>query len=274
MNEENGIFSSIVCNNTLSYLNIFDSMEIFWKKLEFSGMLFLGLQNRLYPLRDAIQSANKGDYDSAIQFLRRLIDNEGARAGLIEPPFIQYWNSSELQEVGISCGLKLQRRNLIVPGSYAQLCGFELFCGYFFTKTRAAENIKKQYKDGKILKNLMPIFEQNILTKNKKLKEEIYSAGKAYDNSLINELFARYDLDIYSISQERLDQIALYINCEFSCMGLSEFKILMKTDNLSTKVFFLFSALITKNKESIDLSIDDLLKYLSNITLKELAYWH
>lgn len=273
MNEGNGIFSAIICNNTLSYLNIFDAMETFWRKLEFSGMLFLGLQNRLYPLRDAIQSAKKGNYDSSIQFLRRLIDNEGARAGLIEPPFIQYWNSSELQEVGISCGLKLQRRSLLVPGSFAQLLNHELFGGYFFTKTRAAENIKKQYQDGKILMKLMHRFDQNIWTKTNSLIADIYSAGVANEKASISEVFARYDLDINAMSQERADQIALYINCSMIDMGLQNFEMKMEHQNLFAKIYVLYSAINSHINDGIENALRDLEKYLLKISPQELGYW-
>jgi hypothetical protein len=269
---QSGYFSIILCDK-ISNLNIFSEFEFFWEKLAFSGMLLIGIENRLLPLRNSIELAKKGDYENSLLFLNKLVVNEGKKAGLVKESKNEYWNESELSEIAISCGLKLQRKNISLPGIREKLCGHDLYSGSFFIKTTAAENIKKKYRDGvlKINNINMQFIDigndvdryvldiKNILAHN--------DEAKSFESLIKDQLVANNFL-----YKKRMDQVGLYLNC-FSNLDISELPLKLNEDNLHHKITLLYRAIKRADHATITASISDIENYFLSINTDELSYW-
>jgi hypothetical protein len=145
-----GAFSGALCVNALNYMELLPCFKSVVRLLTPMGLFYVGAQNRLYPLRDAIASARAGDWDRAVAFLKRLVDNEGARCGLVTKTFVRYWSPNELSAAGIAMGLKLQRMGISHPGMPGELFGRPIFSGYLFLRSRAAEKMGFDIRAGKL----------------------------------------------------------------------------------------------------------------------------
>lgn len=136
--------SAVVCNNTLNYLPIVSAMKLMQRVLVLNGKCLIGVQNRLYPIKDAISATRQKNVVKAIGFLERFIDSEGERSGSNTNPSIRYFNSDEFNAIALACGLKLLVRHLDSPLSFGNLFGFETFSTYLCVKTHAAQRLMQQ----------------------------------------------------------------------------------------------------------------------------------
>lgn len=147
---ESASVAGIICNNTISYVDLLQTLRKFSEVLVFSGLVFIGLQNRLYPLRDAILCGRKSEWSLAQSHMMRLVNNEGAKCGLVDKPFIRYWNSDELTAAGEGSGLRLQRRGLQPPGNYGTFAGQDVFSGHLFGKYTSMVEVGRSVRSGDV----------------------------------------------------------------------------------------------------------------------------
>ncbi len=134
--------SGALCNNALSYMPVTRTLAGIARMLRLEGLCFVGIQNRLYPIFDAITAARAGRYDAARSFVKRLIDSEGYLAGETARPFVVYLNHEEFTAMATLGGLKVQRTSLRIPGFSQTLGGEPIFSGYLSTKTDAIRRLR------------------------------------------------------------------------------------------------------------------------------------
>jgi len=276
-------YSAIICNNTISYLNIVQAFNIFSQSLVTGGSLFLGLSNRLYPLRDAIRSVERGDWSSAKGFLERLIDNEGASAGVETNSFVRYWNEDELTRLGILSGLKLQRKNLDLPIPFGTLAGENCASGYQFFKTNAVGVLRDRLIETADWENQIGTFTPKISLDLSAFLIKL--SGQINPNSLTKQsedetwltpgldFLSEFGFNFLGAGRNCIKSLSLYLACKAIDLGI-ELDITNKSEpSLFDAIPKIYRAVVNKDEVFSAAIIKEIKSIIATSRTSDIAYW-
>ena len=276
-------YSAIICNNTISYLNIVKAFEVFNQALVNGGSLFLGLSNRLYPLRDAIRAVERGDFEGAQSFLERLIDNEGAYVGIKTNSFVRYWNEDELTRLGILSGLKLQRKNLDLPIPFGTLGGENCASGYQYFKTSAVSILKEGLVEkgewARLIGEYSPSISLDINEILMKLRNQMNSKI-SLDAPLLDtwlepylELLMASGLSRTGKSKNYDKSLELFLSCRAINLGI-ELNIKHQSgSSLFELIPRFYETVVMKDKKASILIISEINASIANAKPTDISYW-
>lgn len=270
---QSGAYSAIICNNTLSYISPRVALSKAADLLCFGGSFLVGIQNRLYPINDAISAVKRFDYEGAIVYLERLINNEAAASGLLIRPFIRYFNSSELAQLSLESGLKLMLRGLSSPGEYGYIQQKPTFSTYLILKTKAAS-----------------VYIKDIAESRSDIKVTTFVEFESQMRCILDDLedfslltpsvdgLVEFISNILTIGTEEIvssPSLLFFLRCL-----LLKFKVDVKFncidstgDDLFDLVICFYAALVINDVDAINSSREDLENFLLSISDSKIAFW-
>lgn len=149
LNLNDGACDFVICNNALNYMPVDKSLLEFARVTRSGGAVFVGVQNALYPVVDALRYLERGDLGGALGRLERLVNNISRRsAGSHTNSFISYWSDEELTTVAMFCGLQPMYRGITLPEEYGSLFGSPVLWGYVFFKTNPSARRGEELRQG------------------------------------------------------------------------------------------------------------------------------
>lgn len=262
--------SAAICNNTINYMDTNKVFRALQNSLIYNGIFYLGLQNRLYPLKDSISSVGKKDLESAKAFLDRLILNEGCCSGINIKTSIRYYNGFELDKISISCGLKLMMRDISPPLSFGSLGGKKTFSSHLFQKTSAAEKLMSSEQPDPLLRTYEEIaafIDPNHLN-SKYIESE--DAARLY---VVNAISKSSSFTLDYPTNGSINQAALFFN-SLVFEVTSNIKDLFKFDcQFYSLIQDLYYAVVERNLDACDAASKNIEIFLSGSNLEDLGYW-
>ena len=264
-----GGVSAIICNNALNYMSLIGAFDQFFRVAsDQSGVLFIGLQNRLYPLADAISAIKRDNYSLAKSYMDRVVNNEAHILGFLEKVSIGYWNSEELSRVGANSGFKLIRRNIYCPGQKSGYKAKNVFSGYQFIKTTASKRFRKSSETSYVglpphsinLSSLIDDFVANINNNNKFNTKDFLSYANEKNNDLV-------DVDRLNLQ----NSLAIFLGVKLIEKNLQ----LIDCTNVLVRAFLsLYSALHRNEVGLVKNELINLENAIDSISIDDLAFWY
>jgi peptidoglycan/xylan/chitin deacetylase (PgdA/CDA1 family) len=278
-NFKNESCSVIISNNVINYRNIQDEFSMYCGALRFSGMALVSSYNRLYPLSKVRNAINEDRLELALMQLDSLIKSDGAKVGFLTEPEIQYWNFDEMRVVGISNGLKLQRKFLLSPVDSGSYLGKPTSLSMLYVKTQKAAEIRGGYVGGELTSNMLNRINEPLTVDLNAFMRDISSNFdeinlidiKPHELHSFEKIVKRYGFKFDSHDINFINKLIFYCNIRANNFQLVHLPI--RPHSIYIKLCQLHLSLIKSSKLDAQKLMDEIEEYIETFSIDDLSFW-